>query len=186
MSRTVITENQAAFLEGKKLSTYAQKFEVISRAFGANKMHSDGFQLESEEEYKAFLDAVLSGEWTVEHYVVNISQIMGISNFLAISRDNDGESKLNAKGEITWDVVDFDEAERFTKSELEELVPEIYLNDDCVLLEQDAEDYWGTNTEVTPENDEQDAATAEDSLTDQYPDTTNAIRSVKAVLTTSA
>ena len=113
MTNPILTKEQAKFLEGQNISTFKGKFEVISKALEANNAGSDGFSINTEKEYEEFLTAVIIGKWDIERYVVNITQNIGIANFLSLSRDREGNIEKDSKGNLKWDVVDFADAERF-------------------------------------------------------------------------
>lgn len=183
MTNPILTKEQAKFLEGQNISTFKGKFEVISKALEANNSGSDGFSINTEKEYEEFLTAVIIGKWDIERYVVNITQNIGIANFLSLSRDREGNIEKDSKGNLKWDVVDFADAERFSKEEIEQMVPEEYKNDVFILTESKATDIWGEE-EIklsTPKQKMDVPNTGDDNF-----NTTSAIRSVKGVLSTSA
>lgn len=183
MTNPILTKEQAKFLEGQNISTFKSKFEVISKALEANNTESDGFSINTEKEYEEFLTAVIIGKWDIERYVVNITQNIGIANFLSLSRDREGNIEKDSKGNYKWDVVDFSEAERFSKEEIELMVPEEYKNEVFILTESKATDIWGEEEiKLSTPKQKMDVSNTKD---DNF-NTTSAIRSVKGVLSTSA
>ena len=183
MTNPILTKEQAKFLEGQNISTFKGKFEVISKALEANNTESYGFSINTEKEYEEFLTAVIIGKWNIERYVVNITQNIGIANFLSLSRDREGNIEKDSKGNYKWDVVDFSEAERFSKEEIELMVPEEYKNEVFILTESKATEIWGEE-EIKLSTPKQ-KTTVSNSGDDNF-NTTSAIRSVKGVLSTSA
>ncbi len=146
IDKPVLTLEQDRFLKNKSFDTYKKKLEVLSRAYSANAMKTiNGFSLDSEEQYKALFEAVFSGVWDVDTGMryVNVTEIIGVSSFLAGQKDENGYYVRNADGEIVWDVVDIDEAELFTDEQIATIVPKEYRGKSFVLRELDARKEWG-------------------------------------------
>lgn len=146
IDKPVLTLEQDRFLKNKSFDTYKKKLEVLSRAYSANAMKTiNGFSLDSEEQYKALFEAVFSGVWDVDTGMryVNVTEIIGVSSFLAGQKDENGYYIRNSNGEIVWDVVDIDEAELFTDEQIATIVPKEYRGKAFVIRELDARKEWG-------------------------------------------
>ena len=146
IDKPVLTLEQDRFLKNKSFDTYKKKLEVLSRAYSANAMKTiNGFSLDSEEQYKALFEAVFSGIWDVDTGMryVNVTEIIGVSSFLAGQKDENGYYVRNSNGEIVWDVVDIDEAELFTDEQIATIVPKEYRGKAFVIRELDARKEWG-------------------------------------------
>lgn len=146
IDKPVLTLEQDRFLKNKSFDTYKKKLEVLSRAYSANTMKTNnGFSLDSEEQYKALFEAVFSGVWDVDTGMryVNVTEIIGVSSFLAGQKDENGYYVRNSNGEIVWDVVDIDEAELFTDEQIATIVPKEYRGKAFVIRELDARKEWG-------------------------------------------
>ena len=146
IEKPVLTLEQDRFLKNKSFDTYKKKLEVLSRAYSANAMKTiNGFSLDSEEQYKALFEAVFSGVWDVDTGMryVNVTEIIGVSSFLAGQKDENGYYVRNSNGEIVWDVVDIDEAELFTDEQIATIVPKEYRGKAFVIRELDARKEWG-------------------------------------------
>lgn len=146
IDKPVLTLEQDRFLKNKSFDTYKKKLEVLSRAYSANAMKTiNGFSLDSEEQYKALFEAVFSGVWDVDTGMryVNVTEIIGVSSFLAGQKDENGYYVRNSNGEIVWDVVDIDEAELFTDEQIATIVPKEYRGKAFVIRELDARKEWG-------------------------------------------
>ena len=74
---------------------------------------------------------------------VNVTEIIGVSSFLAGQKDENGYYVRNSNGEIVWDVVDIDEAELFTDEQIATIVPKEYRGKAFVIRELDARKEWG-------------------------------------------
>ncbi|VUW97505.1 Uncharacterised protein [Streptococcus constellatus] len=151
IEKPILTLEQDRFLKNKSFDTYKKKLEVLSRAYSANAMKTNnGFSLDSEEQYKALFEAVFSGVWDVDTGMryVNVTEIIGVSSFLAGQKDENGYYIRNSDGEIVWDVVDIDEAELFTEEQIATIVPKEYRGKAFVLRELDARKEWGDRQPV--------------------------------------
>ena len=133
MKKNILTTEQASFLKQYNFSLYQERFEVLCEAQKAEKEGQLTFA--SDDEYKTFIDAVMTGEWSEELFMINISNPIGCEHFLAAQEDGNGG--------IIWDVVDFSEGGRFTKEQIQMIVPEAYRYSAFMVSEIDAEKDWG-------------------------------------------
>ena len=60
----------------------------------------------------------MTGEWSEELFMINLSNPIGCEHFLAAREDGNGG--------LIWDVVDYSEGDRFTKEQIQTIVPEAY------------------------------------------------------------
>ena len=71
----------------------------------------------------------MTGEWSEELFMINLSNPIGCEHFLAAREDGNGG--------LIWDVVDYSEGDRFTKEQIQTIVPEAYrysafmVSEDC-------------------------------------------------------
>ncbi|WP_416469583.1 hypothetical protein [Streptococcus thermophilus] len=111
---------------------YQERFEVLCEAQKAEK---DGhLNFASDDEYKTIIDAVMTGEWSEELFMLNLSNPIGCEHFLAAREDGNGG--------LIWDVVDYSEGDRFTKEQIQTIVPEAYRYSAFMVSEIDAEKDW--------------------------------------------
>ena len=81
MKKNILTTEQASFLKQYNFSLYQERFEVLCEAQKAEK---DGhLNFASDDEYKTFIDAVMTGEWSEELFMINLSNPIGCEHFLA-------------------------------------------------------------------------------------------------------
>lgn len=114
---------------------YQEWFEVLCEAQKAEK---DGhLNFASDDEYKTIIDAVMTGEWSEELFMLNLSNPIGCEHFLAAREDGNGG--------LIWDVVDYSEGDRFTKEQIQTIVPEAYRYSAFMVSEIDAEKDWTQN-----------------------------------------
>ena len=112
MKKNILTTEQASFLKQYNFSLYQERFEVLCEAQKAEK---DGhLDFASDDEYKTFIDAVMTGEWSEELFMINLSNPIGCEHFLAAREDGNGG--------LIWDVVDYSEGDRFTKEQIQTIV----------------------------------------------------------------
>ena len=144
-------EQDKFLLEKGKFATYQEKWETLKSAMETNESSLSDFSLNSEEDYENFLLAVMSGQWTTEtgKFFVNITQPIGISSFLSAEKNSEGYV-YNERGEIVFNIVDIDEAQLFTLTEIEELIPIEYQNEKFIIPEVKAKKEWNRST-YTPE-----------------------------------
>ncbi len=116
MKKNILTTEQASFLKQYNFSLYQERFEVLCEAQKAEKEGQLTFV--SDDEYKTFIDAVMTGEWSEELFMINLSNPIGCEHFLAAREDGNGG--------LIWDVVDYSEGDRFTKEQIQTIVPEAY------------------------------------------------------------
>ena len=116
MKKNILTTEQASFLKQYNFSLYQERFEVLCEAQKAEKEGQLTFA--SDDEYKTFIDAVMTGEWSEELFMINLSNPIGCEHFLAAREDGNGG--------LIWDVVDYIEGDRFTKEQIQTIVPEAY------------------------------------------------------------
>ena len=116
MKKNILTTEQASFLKQYNFSLYQERFEVLCEAQKAEKEGHLNFA--SDDEYKTFIDAVMTGEWSEELFMINLSNPIGCEHFLAAREDDNGG--------IIWDVVDYSEGDRFTKEQIQTIVPEVF------------------------------------------------------------
>ena len=142
-------EQDKFLLEKGKFETYKDKWEILKSAMEANDSPLSAFSLSSEGDYENFLLAVMSGQWTTEtgKFFVNITQPIGISSFLSAERNSEGYV-YNEQGEIVFNIVDIDEAQLFTLSEIEELIPSEYQNEKFIIPEVEAKKEWSRSTYI--------------------------------------
>ena len=96
MKKNILTTEQASFLKQYNFSLYQERFEVLCEAQKAEK---DGhLNFASDDEYKTFIDAVMTGEWSEELFMINLSNPIGCEHFLAAREDGIGG--------LIWDVVE--------------------------------------------------------------------------------
>lgn len=133
MKKNILTTEQASFLKQYNFSLYQERFEVLCEAQKAEK---DGhLNFASDDEYKTFIDAVMTGEWSEELFMINLSNPIGCEHFLAAREDGNGG--------LIWDVVDYSEGGRFTKEQIHTIVPEAYRYSAFMVSEIAAEKDWG-------------------------------------------
>ena len=133
MKKNILTTEQASFLKQYNFSLYQERFEVLCKAQKAEK---DGhLNFASDDEYKTFIDAVMTGEWSEELFMINLSNPIGCEHFLAAREDGNGG--------LIWDVVDYSEGDRFTKEQIQTIVPEAYRYSAFMVSEIAAEKDWG-------------------------------------------
>ena len=142
-------EQDKFLLEKGKFETYKDKWEILKSAMEANDSPLSAFSLSSEGDYENFLLAVMSGQWTTEtgKFFVNITQPIGISSFLSAERNSEGYV-YNEQGEIVFNIVDIDEAQLFTLSEIEELIPSEYQNEKFIIPEVEAKKEWSRSSYI--------------------------------------
>lgn len=142
-------EQDKFLLEKGKFETYKDKWEILKSAIEANDSPLSAFSLSSEGDYENFLLAVMSGQWTTEtgKFFVNITQPIGISSFLSAERNSEGYV-YNEQGEIVFNIVDIDEAQLFTLSEIEELIPSEYQNEKFIIPEVEAKKEWSRSSYI--------------------------------------
>ena len=88
MKKNILTTEQASFLKQYNFTRYQERFEVLCKAQKAEK---DGhLNFASDNEYKTFIDAVMTGEWSEELFMINISNPIGCEHFLAAQEDGNG------------------------------------------------------------------------------------------------
>ena len=116
MKKNILTTEQASFLKQYNFSLYQERFEVLCEAQKAEK--EDQLTFASDDEYKTFIDAVMTGEWSEELFMINLSNPIGCEHFLAAREDGNGG--------LIWDVVDYSEGDRFTKEQIQTIVPEVF------------------------------------------------------------
>lgn len=132
MKKNILTTEQASFLKQYNFSLYQERFEVLCKAQKAEK---DGhLNFASDDEYKTFIDAVMTGEWSEELFMINLSNPIGCEHFLAAREDDNGG--------IIWDVVDYSEGDRFTKEQIQTIVPEAYRYSAFMVSEIAADKDW--------------------------------------------
>ena len=61
-----------------------------------------------DDEYKTFIDAVMTGEWSEELFMINLSNPIGCEHFLSAREDGNGG--------LIWDVVDYSEGDASLKN----------------------------------------------------------------------
>ena len=111
MKKNILTTEQASFLKQYNFSLYQERFEVLCKAQKAEK---DGhLNFASDDEYKTFIDAVMTGEWSEELFMINLSNPIGCEHFLAAREDDNGG--------IIWDVVDYSEGDASLKNKFRRL-----------------------------------------------------------------
>lgn len=138
MKKNILTTEQASFLKQYNFSLYQERFEVLCKAQKAEK---DGhLNFASDDEYKTFIDAVMTGEWSEELFMINISNPIGCEHFLTAQEDGNGG--------LIWDVVDFSEGGRFTKEQIQTIVPEAYRYSAFMVSEIVAEKDWGPEAQL--------------------------------------
>lgn len=147
-------EQDKFLLEKGKFETYQEKWETLKSAMEANDSSLSDFSLSSEEDYENFLVAVMSGKWTTEtgKFFVNITQPIGISSFLSAEKNSEGYV-YNEQGGIVFNIVDIDEAQLFTLTEIEELIPIEYRNEKFIIPEVEAKKEWNRSTYIPEEVD---------------------------------
>ena len=133
MKKNILTTEQASFLKQYNFSLYQERFEVLCEAQKAEKEGQLTFA--SDDEYKTFIDAVMTGEWSEELFMINLSNPIGCEHFLAAREDGNGG--------LIWDVVDYSEGDRFTKEQIQTIVPEAYRYSAFMVSEIAAEKDWG-------------------------------------------
>ena len=101
MKKNILTTEQASFLKQYNFSLYQERFEVLCEAQKAEKEGQLTFA--SDDEYKTFIDAVMTGEWSEELFMINLSNPIGCEHFLAAREDGNGG--------LIWDVVDYSEGD---------------------------------------------------------------------------
>ena len=120
---------------GGQINGTQERFEVLCEAQKAEK---DGhLNFASDDEYKTFIDAVMTGEWSEELFMINLSNPIGCEHFLAAREDGNGG--------LIWDVVDYSEGDRFTKEQIQSIVPEAYRYSAFMVSEINAEKDWTQN-----------------------------------------
>ena len=77
----------------------------------------------------------MTGEWSEELFMINLSNPIGCEHFLAAREDGNGG--------LIWDVVDYSEGDRFTKEQIQTIVPEAYRYSAFMVSEIAAEKDWG-------------------------------------------
>lgn len=133
MKKNILTTEQASFLKQYNFSLYQEQFEVLCESQKAEK---DGhLNFASDDEYKTFIDAVMTGEWSEELFMINLSNPIGCEHFLAAREDGNGG--------LIWYVVDYSEGDRFTKEQIQAIVPETYRYSAFMVSEIAAEKDWG-------------------------------------------
>ena len=150
MNQPNLNYEQDKFLSEKgTFETYKDKWETLKSAMEANDSPLSAFSLNSEGDYENFLLAVMSGRWATEtgKFFVNITQPIGISSFLSAERNSEGYV-YNERGEIVFNIVDIDEAQLFTLSEIEELIPSEYRNEKFIIPEVEAKKEWSRSTYI--------------------------------------
>ena len=113
MKKNILTTEQASFLKQYNFSLYQERFEVLCEA-----QKEGNLNFASDDEYKTFIDAVMTGEWSEELFMINLSNPIGCEHFLAAREDGNGG--------LIWDVVDYSEGDRFTKEQIQTIVPEVF------------------------------------------------------------
>ena len=88
MKKNILTTEQASFLKQYNFSLYQERFEVLCEAQKAEKEGQLTFA--SDDEYKTFIDAVMTGEWSEELFMINLSNPIGCEHFLAAREDGNG------------------------------------------------------------------------------------------------
>ena len=68
MKKNILTTEQASFLKQYNFSLYQERFEVLCEAQKAEKEGQLTFA--SDDEYKTFIDAVMTGEWSEELFIL--------------------------------------------------------------------------------------------------------------------
>ncbi|WP_416454799.1 hypothetical protein QK906_06490 [Streptococcus thermophilus] len=90
----------------------------------------------------------MTGEWSEELFMIYLSNPIGCEHFLAAREDGNGG--------LIWDVVDYSEGDRFTKEQIQTIVPEAYRYSAFMVSEIDAEKDWtqklNTNDLNKPKN----------------------------------
>lgn len=142
-------EQDKFLLEKGKFETYKDKCEILKSAMEANDSPLSAFSLSSEEDYENFLLAIMSGQWITEtgKFFVNITQPIGISSFLSAEKNSEGYV-YNERGDIVFNIVDIDEAQLFTLTEIEELIPIEYRNEKFIIPEVEAKKEWNRSTYI--------------------------------------
>lgn len=111
MKKNILTTEQASFLKQYNFSLYQERFEVLCEAQKAEKEGQLTFA--SDDEYKTFIDAVMTGEWSEELFMINLSNPIGCEHFLAAREDGNGG--------LIWDVVDYSEETASLKNKFRRL-----------------------------------------------------------------
>ncbi|MFM0684326.1 hypothetical protein [Streptococcus suis] len=144
----VITPSQEELILSQKHETYEQKLLILNMAYGKHVMPTNSFTFTSDANIKQFIDAVLGGKWEVDNglRLINITEHIGLANFLYCKRDENGKLILEGK-ESDFDTVSFERATRFTIEELEVAIPDFYTHPSMVLTEKEAKDRWGFEAE---------------------------------------
>lgn len=144
----VITPSQEELILSQKHETYEQKLLILNMAYGKHVMPTNSFTFTSDANIKQFIDAVLGGKWEVDNglRLINITEHIGLANFLYCKRDENGKLILEDK-ETDFDTVPFERATRFTIKELEVAIPDFYTHPSMVLTEKEAKERWGFEAE---------------------------------------
>ncbi|NQP32723.1 hypothetical protein HO924_11100 [Streptococcus suis] len=147
----VITPAQEELILSQKNETYEQKLVILNKAYGLHIMPTNSFTFKSEENIKNFIDAVLNEKWEVDSGLrfINITEHIGIANFLYCKRDKNGQLILEGK-ESDFKTVMYENATLFTEEEIKTAIPEFYAHPTMVLTEKVAKERWGYIEDEAP------------------------------------
>ena len=147
----IITPAQEELILSQKNETYEQKLVILNKAYGLHIMPTNSFTFTSEENIKNFIDAVLNEQWEVDSglRLINITEHIGIANFLYCRRDENGQLILEGK-ETDFKTVMYENATLFTEEEIKTAIPEFYAHPTMVLTEKVAKERWGYIEDESP------------------------------------
>ncbi|HFI0216270.1 TPA: hypothetical protein ACGOVI_001471 [Streptococcus suis] len=147
----IITPAQEELILSQKNETYEQKLVILNKAYGLHIMPTNSFTFKSEENIKNFIDAVLNEQWEVDSGLrfINITEHIGIANFLYCKRDENGQLILEGK-ETDFKTVMYENATLFTEEEIKTAIPEFYAHPTMVLTEKVAKERWGYIEDEAP------------------------------------
>lgn len=151
MTPIYLTKNQADFIQDMSLETYEDKLRAFSRIYGELQIKDSHLALDTEEEYRNIVEAILTGEWLIDTGLVfvNIGEKLGMSLFLKETLGTDANNQVIE----TYKTCDIDEATLFSEEALEKLFqrhPE-YNSETFILKEYEAMEKWGKSDSVTVE-----------------------------------
>lgn len=143
----IITPEQEELILENSLKTYEDKLILLNKAYSKHIMPTTKFKFSDDENIGNFIEAVMRENWEVDSgkRYINITETVGIANFLYCKRNESGELEIEDK-ETDWDAISFDRATLFTIDEINTKVPECYRHPSMILTEHEAEVRWSKSS----------------------------------------
>lgn len=131
--RVVVSREVGQFLRNKKFNTAREKISLFAALHAAERDESNPLIL-SEEDYNKVYEAITSGAFVIDtgYYYVNVALPLGKEEFLYLE-----ETKVDKEGNPSYvfAIDSFEQAKRFTREEIETMVPEPYRTADYIMME---------------------------------------------------